>query len=1195
MALDINKMLLNKGALKEVIGQFKELHKQIKAVAKSGEEEGRSFSSRQKKEVTAYAKAIDELLKKYKSIEKTIVELTSDYKKLTKSTAAATKAALAKKNMTIDEKEALKELNKEERINARVRNANAGTIEHTRAKLAQVTMQWAKLTKVEGFNSASTKKLAADKTKLNKVLRELEGRTGDARRNVGNYGGALGKLKNSIVSVTQAAGVFFGIMGLVRLFKNYISIIRDFEKTAATLSAVLRIAKDEMRGLTDEAIRLGSITVKTAQEILKLELVYARLGFTIREILALTEDTINGSIALNAALDDTAALAGAMVKTFREFDVNDVGEILDKLSLATTKSALDFDKLQKALPIVGGAANAAGVSFTRLLALLSKLADAGIDTSTSATAIRNIFIRAADAGEDWNEILLRISESQDQLTASADAFGVRASVSASVLSEQLDSVEALDKAYRSFQGVSKEMADKELRTLDGAIQLVNSAWQGMILRSNEANDIIGKITDVMKWLAINIENLVGVIIDLIFYWVVWKTTIIATTTIIGLINAKVKISLVLFTLQRLALNKTRIALLRFIVAFRALNVTMQANIFGVIIVGLFLLYDALSGAGDEVEELVEELTEYQKAQKEIIDNHTTELEQLNELNRLIRESKDLIYLRQKAIEDFNEKYDETLTLEEGEIALLAQLKIAYGKIKEDIEDRSYEGHLKTLLRSLKIEKKALEDSQLAIETRKDDGKTSSWEKLADARLFKQNTLELTRVTQQVEGLKVLLDDLYDDPEKIKATLTEDDYKFLLKTSALRIKDRESAIVHEKFRFRVAKMFGDKTVYAAEFRQEKHIDNLKKITEKYDDEDAKKQKVINDRHKAVNDVVLLVKEEEMEIERRNAEARQKIIEVQAKTEDEVLDARKSRYELDVSNKELTEDEKELLWYEYQQDITDIEEKFETERERKRLARFRKQLADQKRSVDMIGKELQRLADLRVTETERAVDKAQSALEIQNQRAVAGLENTLAEQQKLLAKSEKERAEATRRQQRVEKARALYSAYAGYAQAGDPEMAIVKTLKDFAILEAISAVFSFGKGGIVDEKAPKSGVLSGDSHKANSGGIHILAEGSEGILSVNAMRNLGRENFHTIMNMAERGKIDDNMFSKQLSQHTSVIVEPGLREEMIKTRRAIEAKKEISAPEIVDGMINIIEKTKRGSMVTRNNYRTRKPRF
>jgi hypothetical protein len=151
------------------------------------------------------------------------------------------------------------------------------------------------------------------------------------------------------------------------------------------------------------------------------------------------------------------------------------------MTLATQKSALNFSKLETALPIVSGAANAAGVPFTKLLSLLGKLSDAGIDTSSSATALRNIFIDSAAKGLSYEQILDKIKNSQDKLTTANDKFGKRTSVSALVLANNIDQIKELDKTLQNATGTAGTTAARQLDTLKGSVTILGSAWEGFIL------------------------------------------------------------------------------------------------------------------------------------------------------------------------------------------------------------------------------------------------------------------------------------------------------------------------------------------------------------------------------------------------------------------------------------------------------------------------------------------------------------------------------------------------------------------------------------------------------------------------------------------------------------------------------------------------------------------------------------------
>ena len=147
----------------------------------------------------------------------------------------------------------------------------------------------------------------------------------------------------------------------------------------------------------------------------------------------MNESGIAGSIAMKSELSEAADLVGAVVNTFDDFSSVDAPQIIDQLTLSTQKSALSFIKLQTSIPIVAGAASAAGVPFTKLLALLGKLSDSGIDASSSANALKRIFIEAKAKGSDFGEILESIEKNKDKLTDLAEEFGVRAAGSSVIL------------------------------------------------------------------------------------------------------------------------------------------------------------------------------------------------------------------------------------------------------------------------------------------------------------------------------------------------------------------------------------------------------------------------------------------------------------------------------------------------------------------------------------------------------------------------------------------------------------------------------------------------------------------------------------------------------------------------------------------------------------------------------------------
>lgn len=343
-----------------------------------------------------------------------------------------------------------------------------------------------------GTTSKQFKIAAREANRLNDRLKKIDAATGVYGRSVGNYGSALKGAIGFTRQMVSALGLMGGAFLAVQIIRDAAKTIKEFNKETAVLASVLQKSRKEIKPLIKSAKELGATTAKTANEVVKLQVSYARLGFEMTEIVQLTEATIEGSIAMNSELDETANLVGAVVNSMDELSTVDAPAIIDAMSLATAKSALNFEKLSTGLPIVLGAANALNVPFTKVVATLGKLADAGIETSTAATSLRNIFIESAKRGINYEVALDKIRVSQDKLTTANEIFGKRAAVSALIVAKNAENVRDLDEALQGAVGTAKEMAEVQLDTLTGEITLANSAWDGFVLSIEDGEGSIAK-------------------------------------------------------------------------------------------------------------------------------------------------------------------------------------------------------------------------------------------------------------------------------------------------------------------------------------------------------------------------------------------------------------------------------------------------------------------------------------------------------------------------------------------------------------------------------------------------------------------------------------------------------------------------------------------------------------------------------
>lgn len=378
--------------------------------------------------------------------------------------------------------------------------------------------------------------------KGDKQLKKLDRTVGDNFRNVGNYRSALGKLQGAL----GALGVAFGSAMIVR---NVAGTMADFDQSVADLSAISGKTKDEIKGLTEQAKELGATTRFTASEIVGLQIELAKLGFEQEEIQASTQAVSNFAAATGAELSEAAALAGSALRGFR-LEASEMNRVSSVLAVSTTKSALDFEKLQVALSKVSPVAAAFGFSIEDTTALLGSLANAGFDASTMGTATRKILLNLADAnGELAQELGRPIKSAEDlveglreldargiDLARSLELTDVRSVTAFQTFLKGTDTILKLKDGITDANEELQDMADKRLDSVNGQLALLNSAWEGYIINLTESTGTTSTLKDIIGFLAQNLEAILNTLGKVIMAFVKYRVALLGLKAVQFLFN-----------------------------------------------------------------------------------------------------------------------------------------------------------------------------------------------------------------------------------------------------------------------------------------------------------------------------------------------------------------------------------------------------------------------------------------------------------------------------------------------------------------------------------------------------------------------------------------------------------------------------------------------------------------------------------
>ena len=314
----------------------------------------------------------------------------------------------------------------------------------------------------------------------------------------------------------MAAGIFGATVAfrkIAQVVSNAIKTFSSFEFTMAKVKAVTGATDREFAKLSNSARELGRTTFFTSTQVAELQANYGKLGFTTTEILKAQAATIQLATATGSDLARAAIVAGSAVRGFG-LDASETQRVVDVMAVSFTSSALDIEKWQTSMTKVAPIAKSAGFSIEDTAALMSKLADSGIEASIAGTSLRNILLKMQDPTSDltkafggtihsFDELLPAMKKFVEEGGSMADIMEVVDLRQAAAFEQMLtsaDSAEVLRDALREANGEAQKMADIMADTLEGDLKEVTSAWEGFQISvfsgSGKISTAIRSIVDV---------------------------------------------------------------------------------------------------------------------------------------------------------------------------------------------------------------------------------------------------------------------------------------------------------------------------------------------------------------------------------------------------------------------------------------------------------------------------------------------------------------------------------------------------------------------------------------------------------------------------------------------------------------------------------------------------------------------------
>mgnify|MGYP004447883397 CR=1 FL=1 len=317
-----------------------------------------------------------------------------------------------------------------------------------------------------------------------KDLQKINKTSGSTSKNFLKMSAAIGAATMAFSAITKMVSF------AVRTFK-------DFEFQMAKTKAIANATDAQFKQLKDSALELGRTTFFTASQVAELQTNFSKLGFTVPQILAAQEATLQLATVAGVDLGRAAVVAGAAVKGFA-LDATETSRVVDVMTMSFNSSAMDLEKFQTSMTKVAPIAAGMNLPIEMVTAAMSTMADAGIEASIAGTSMRNILLQMKDPASDLSKFLGFTVNDASSLQMAFDKLNqtspkvrdglvsIRQVAALGVMSEGADRIRELNEQNEKAQGIGEKTAEIIGDTLEGAFKRLTSATEGFAIAMIEA-------------------------------------------------------------------------------------------------------------------------------------------------------------------------------------------------------------------------------------------------------------------------------------------------------------------------------------------------------------------------------------------------------------------------------------------------------------------------------------------------------------------------------------------------------------------------------------------------------------------------------------------------------------------------------------------------------------------------------------
>lgn len=422
------------------------------------------------------------------------------------------------------------------------------------------------------------------------------------------------KVSSTFNRLGRYAQIGLGV-GLAGMFTMAAQANIQFEDSLASVSAITGATGKDLAHLEKISMATAKATYKSGSDVLKA---YELIGSAKPELLQ-NADALDGvtrsAITLSkASRMDLASSAEALTDVMNQFNLEagESGRVIDILAAGAKHGAAAIPLIKDAILGFGATAKAANVNLQESVALVEVFASKGIKGAEAGTKLRNVLTKMSIAKALPKEALTQLDkfgvntslvsdktvpliERLKELTkiagdpvAMVKMFGEENKEAAQILLQNLGAYDDLVGKVGEA-GVAYDQAAKNTSTMAYWIEAVKSSFLNAVTATQSNNKALNATKSALKFLADNMESVVGIVVSAIGLFVLMKAITWGVRAATFSYNVVLGISTVLQKKNAMALRGNIVALKAYAAAQWLVNAATGANPIGAIILAITAL------------------------------------------------------------------------------------------------------------------------------------------------------------------------------------------------------------------------------------------------------------------------------------------------------------------------------------------------------------------------------------------------------------------------------------------------------------------------------------------------------------------------------------------------------------------------------------------------------------------------------